>query len=111
MGKTSGEARDLFGRSNWYNQVCTKPVDDLLRFILAVYENNRVEAATPQRMREPHRIAKGCTITGVNRPSDTQRSITDINSCSLHSRHFHTNRQTRAIHSSGYKGAIAKCRW
>jgi hypothetical protein len=78
--KAHGEFLDLFDVTDRDNHVGAKQLDDLLRYVRAVHQHYRIESPSPQRVREPHRLAKGFTVAGVNRPGYAQWPVTDINS-------------------------------
>jgi len=79
MRKALWECLNILEVSDRDNHVGAKQLDDLFRFLHAVHQHYRIESPAPQRVCEPHRLAKGFTVAGVNRPGDAQWPVTDIN--------------------------------
>jgi hypothetical protein len=70
--------------ANGPHDIGAEHIDDVLRLVWAVSHYDGIESAAPQGVGQPNRFAEGLTVFRVDRPSDPQRPVADIDTCRVH---------------------------
>ena len=72
------------GGTNWKNDVRAEDLDQVLRQIFLINDDDWIEASAPQRKRKANRTAESFSVIGADRPSNSKRTIADVDANSVH---------------------------
>lgn len=72
------------GGTNWKNDVHAEDLDQVLRQLFLINDDDWIEAPAPQCKRKPNRAGESLNVMGADRPSNSKRTIADVDSNSVH---------------------------